>query len=136
MGKLRVVLENGRPADVLDVINCSCETDRASDVWRPAFEPMRRFLERALFECDAHDHLATAVPRRDGIQKLRAPVKHTNASRSTHLVSRKRQKIAAQFLYIERYVTGTLRSVDQRHRAHSASFGAKFGDWINRAERI
>src|SRR6185369_2812050 len=106
MRKLRVVLENSRPTDALDVINCSCETDRARDVWRPAFEPMRRFLKRALFERDAYDHFASAVPRRHRIQKLRASVKDADPSRCTHFVSRKRKKIAAQFLHIDRHVSG------------------------------
>ena len=97
---------------------------------------MRRFLKCALFERDAYDHFASAVPRRHGIQKLRASVKHANASRSAHLVSGERKEIAAQFLHIERHVADALRRVDQRQRAHSASFGAKLGDWINCAERI
>ena len=34
MRKLRVVLENCRASDLLDVINCCRESDRASDVGR------------------------------------------------------------------------------------------------------
>src|SRR6266576_3034831 len=84
---LRVVFENRRSADALDVFNRGREPDRACDVWRASFEPVRWFLECALFERDTYDHSATAVPRRHGIQKLRASVKRTDTSRSTHLMS-------------------------------------------------
>src|SRR5206468_2577993 len=97
---------------------------------------MRRPLERALVESDAHDHFATTVPRRHGIEELSAPMEYTDASRPTHLVSGKCQEITAQFAHIEWHVADALRRVDQRQRAHSASFGAKLGDWINCAERI
>src|SRR5262245_60631893 len=90
MGKLRVVLENCRASDHFNVIDRRRESDCARDVWRAAFEPVRRFLECAVFERDAYDHLATAVPRRHRIQKLRAPVKHADASRCTHFVSGER----------------------------------------------
>src|SRR5215813_1666016 len=136
MHKLRVMLENRRPTDALNVIDCGCETDRASDVWRPAFEPMRRFLECALFERDAYDHFAPAVPRRHRIQKLRASVKRADASWCTHFVSGECKKITTEFLHVERHVSGTLCRVDQRHRAHLTSFSTKFGDWINCPERI
>ncbi len=59
--KLRIVLENRRAPNVLDVINRGCESDRARDVWRASLEPVRRFLERAFFERDAHDHFAAAM---------------------------------------------------------------------------
>src|SRR5262249_43920755 len=136
MRKLRVVLENRQPADAIDIINRSCETDRACDIWRPAFEPVRRFLECALFESDAYNHFASAVPRRHRIQKLRASVKHTDASRCAHFVSGECKKITAKLAHIERHVAGTLRRVDHRYRAHSTSFGAKIRDWINCAQRI
>src|ERR1043166_4639883 len=47
MRKLRVVFENRRPPDLLDVINRGREADRARDTRRASFEPVRRFLERA-----------------------------------------------------------------------------------------
>src|SRR5438445_2091285 len=62
--KLRVVLENRRPPDLLDVINRGCEPDGACDVRRTSFEPVRRFLERALFQRNAHNHFAAAMPWR------------------------------------------------------------------------
>ena len=40
--KLRVVFENRRASDALDVINRCREPDRAGDVWRASFEPMWR----------------------------------------------------------------------------------------------
>src|SRR5215211_5581365 len=134
MGKLRVVLENCRASDLFDVINCGREADRPSNDGRASFEPVRRFLEGALFERDAYNHFASALPRRYGIQKLGAAVKHADASRGTHFVSRKCKKIAAQLLNVERHVPHALSRVDQRQRAHSASFGAKLGDWIDCAE--
>src|SRR6266480_6250241 len=73
--KLRVVLENCRASDRLDVINCGCQSDRASNVRCASLKPVRWFLECALFERDAYDHFASSVPRRHGIQKLRASVK-------------------------------------------------------------
>src|SRR5215216_4308340 len=108
MRKLRVVFKNCRAADCFDVINRCRKTDRASDVWRASFEPMRRFLECALFQRDAYDHFASALPWRHGIQNLSASVKHTDASWGTHLVPGERKKIAAQLLHIERHVSGTL----------------------------
>src|SRR4051794_4686010 len=122
MSKLRVVLKNGRAADRFDVLNCGCKADRASNVGCASFEPVRRFLKGALFERDAYDHFAAALPRRHGIQKTRASVKHANASRCTHFVSGECKEIAGQLLYIERYVSRTLGRVNQRQRAHSASF--------------
>src|SRR5215472_8582708 len=136
MRKLGVVLENCSASNPFDVINRCRESDRASNVRRPSFEPVRRFLECALFERDAHNHFASAMPWRDGIQKLRASVKHADTSWCTHLVSGEHKEVAAQFLYIDRNVSGTLRRIDQRQRANSASFGAKLGDWINCAERV
>src|SRR5215831_5890165 len=100
MRKLRVVLENCRASNRFDVINCGCEPYRTSNIRRPSFEPVSRFLECALFERDADDHFASALPRRHGIQNLRASVKHTDASRSTHFVSGTRHEIAPQLLNI------------------------------------
>src|SRR5437588_10890238 len=61
--KLRVVFENCRASDSLDVINRCREPDRARDARRASLEPLRRFLKYAFFQGDAHDHFATAVPR-------------------------------------------------------------------------
>ena len=111
--KLRVVFENRRASDALDVINCCRQPDRAGNVRRASLESVRRFLKRALFERDAYDHFASALPRRHRIEKLRASVKHADASRSTHFVSGERKEIAAQFLHIERHVPDALRRVHQ-----------------------
>src|SRR5437667_12023471 len=70
--KLRVVFENRRPPDVLDVINRGCESDRARDVCRASLEPGRRFLERACFERDAHDPFSAAMPCWDPIEQFSA----------------------------------------------------------------
>src|SRR5206468_1155373 len=85
--KLRIVLENCRPADPLDVINCGCEPDGTCNIGRTSLEPVRRFFKRALFERDAHDHFAAAMPWWHRIEDLSAPIEHANSSRSTHLVS-------------------------------------------------
>ena len=136
MRKLRVMLEDCRASDLLDVINCRRESDRSSNVGRAGFESMRRFLERAFIERDAYNHFAAALPRWHGIQKLRPSVKRANSSRPTHFVSGEGKEIAAQLLYIERHVSCTLGRIDQRQRADSASFGAKLGDWIDCAKLI
>ncbi len=136
MRKLRVVFENCRPPDLLDVINRGCEPDRAGDIWRAGFESMRRFLERALIKSDAYDHFAAAVPRRHRIENLGSSVKRADPSRSTHLVSGKRQEIAAHFAHIDRHVPYALRGVHERERAHCVRFLAKLSHWIDCAERI
>ena len=102
----------------------------------PAFEPVRRFLECALFERDAYDHFAAAVPWRHRIQNLRASVEHADAGRPAHLMSGKRKEIAAELLHIERHVPDALRSVHEREYACCARFRTKLRDRINRAERI
>src|SRR2546430_12476774 len=136
MRKLRVVLKNCRASDPFDVINRCRESDRACDVGRASFEPMRRFLECALFERDAYDHFTATVPRWHRIQDLRASVERTDTGRCTHFVSGKREEIAAQLLHIERHMPDALRRVDQRQRAYCARFLAEFSDWIDCAQRI
>src|SRR5205823_10247433 len=130
MRKLRVVLENHRPPDLLDVINRGCKPNSACDVWRSCFEAVRRFLERALFQSDAHDHFTATVPRWHRIENRRAPVKRADPSRSTHLVSGERKEIAAQFAHIDRHVSRALRGVHERERAHRMRLLAKFRDGI------
>src|SRR5262245_5342752 len=61
MRKLRIVFENRLPPDRLDVINRGREPDRARDTRRASFEPVRRFLKRAFFKRDAHDHLTATM---------------------------------------------------------------------------
>src|SRR5258708_24975182 len=90
--KLRVVFENCRPPNLLDVINRSGKADGSRNIWRAGLEPMRRLLERALVESDAHDHFAATVPRRHGIENVSTPIEHADAGRTTHLVSGKRQE--------------------------------------------
>src|SRR5580765_3325335 len=60
--QLRVVLKNRWPPDLLDVINRCREPDRTSDIWRAGLEPVRRFLKRAFFEGNAHNHFTAAMP--------------------------------------------------------------------------
>src|SRR5437588_8203512 len=107
------MFKNCCASDPLDVIDRCSKPNCAGNVRRASLEPVRRFLERALLESDAYDHFATAVPWRHRIQNLRAPIEHTDASRSAHLMSRKRKEVAVQLLYIERYVSDALRRVDQ-----------------------
>src|SRR5207249_11597077 len=61
--KLRIVFENCRPPDLLNVIDRSREADGSRNIWRSALEPKRRLLERALRKGDPYDHFATSVPR-------------------------------------------------------------------------
>src|SRR6266581_6377691 len=130
------MFENCRPPNPLDIINRGCEPDRVGDIWRAGLEPMRRLLERALVESNAHDHFAAPVPRRHGIEDLSAPIEYADSSWSTHLVSGKRQEITAQFAHIEWQMPDALRSVHERECAHCARLFAKLGDWIDCAERI
>src|SRR5439155_23776606 len=132
--KLRVVLENRRAPDLLDVINGGCKPDSACDVWRTCFEPVRRFLERALLESDAYNHFAAAVPWRHRIENLGSSMEHADPSRSTHFVSRKRQEIATQLAHVDWHVPRALRCIDEREGAHRMRFRAEFGHWIYRAE--
>src|SRR5207244_13524098 len=94
--QLRIMFENCRPPDPLNVINRSCKPDGSRNIWRSALEPMRRLLERALVESDAYYHFATTVPRWHRIQGPRSSVEHADSSRTTHLVSGKRPELAAQ----------------------------------------
>ena len=132
--KLRVVFENRRASDLLDVINRGSEPDGARDIGRTSLEPMRRFLKGALFKSDADDHFATAVPRRDGIENLRTRVKHADSGRSTHFVSGERQEIAAQVAHIDWHVSRALRRVHKRKRAYCMRLLAEFRDGIDCAQ--
>src|SRR5439155_25274004 len=68
--KMRVMLKNCWASDTLDVINRSREANRACKIWRAGFKSMRRFLKRALFQSDTHDHLTAAMPWRHRIEDL------------------------------------------------------------------
>ena len=95
---------------------------------------MRRILERALFQSDAYNHLAAAVPRRQRIENLSAPIEDADPSRSTHLMSGEREEITAHFAHIDWHMPGALRRVHQCEGPYCPCFRAKFGDWINCAE--
>ena len=99
--QLQVVFKNRCPTDLLDVIDRGCEANGVSDTRRTSFESMRRLLEHAPLEGDAHDHFAAPVPRRHGIENLSAPIEDTDPSRSTHLMSREREEITAQLAHID-----------------------------------
>src|SRR5437867_4939935 len=130
------MFENCRPPDLLDVINRSGKADGSRNIWRAGLEPMRRLLERAFVESDAHYHFAATVPRRHGIEDLSAPIQHADAGRTTHLVSGKCQEIAVQFAHIEWQMSDALRSVHESECAHCPRPPAKLGGWIDCAERI
>src|SRR5712691_4063636 len=51
-GQLRIVRENSRTFDLLEIINRGGESDRAGDVWRARLEAVRRFFEGALLQGD------------------------------------------------------------------------------------
>src|SRR5947208_13078655 len=82
--QLRIVLENCCASDSIKVINGRGETNCARDIWRTSFESMWSFLERALFQSNAHNHFSAAVPGRHGLQNLLPCVKYSYARRSTH----------------------------------------------------
>src|ERR1041385_7516687 len=108
-GEVQVMLKNRFASDSLDVINRRREANRASDIGCATLEPMRRFLKRALFQRNAHDHFAAAVPRRDCIENFSASIEHADSSRTTHFVSGKRKQIAAQLSHIKRHASRALR---------------------------
>ena len=94
---------------------------------------MRRSLKSAFLECDADNHFAAAVPGRQRFQNCGATVERPAAGRATHFVTGESEKIATQFLHIERQMPGTLRGIDQGKRADRVRLPAKFGDGIYRA---
>ncbi len=136
MRKLRVVFENCRASDTLDVIDRGRETDRARDIRCAGFKSVGRFLKRAFFQSDADNHFAAAVPWRDRIQNRRPSVKRADASRATHFVSGEGEEIAAQLLHVDGHMSHALRRVHQRERADRVRFGAEFGDRIDCAEGV
>src|SRR5262245_7466314 len=60
--QLRVMFKDRRAPDSIQIINRGGKTDRAGDIWRPGFESMRPLLKRALFQSNAYDHFAAALP--------------------------------------------------------------------------
>src|SRR5207249_3489581 len=94
--KLRIVLEDRRTSDLLDIINCGREANRAGDIGRASFKPMRRSFKRSFFQGHAYDHFTATMPWRPRIENLRSPVKRAAATRATHLVSGIGPAIAAQ----------------------------------------
>ena len=136
MRKLRVVFENCGASDTFDVINRGRETDRARYIRCPGFKPVRRFLKRAFFQSDAHDHFAAAVPWRDRIQNRRPPVKRADASRATHFMPGEGEKIAAQLLHIDGHMSRALGRVHQRESTDRVRFGAEFGNRIDCAKGV
>ena len=97
------------------------------------FEAVRRFLEGALLERDADDHLSAAMPGRNLLENFRAAVKRTDAGWGAHFVSGESEEIATEFLDIERHVTCALRGIDERERADRARLSAKLRNRIDRA---
>ena len=134
--KMPVVFENRRTSDLFDVINCGREANRAGDIGRASFKPMRRSFKRSFFQGHAYDHFTATMPWRHRIENLRSSVKRADASRATHLVSGKRQKIAAQLAHINRHMSHALRCVHQRECAHSVRFRAEVDHRINCAQRV
>src|SRR2546421_45645 len=99
---LRVVFENRRASNLLNVIDRCRQSDRAGNVRCAGFETMRRFLETAFLQGHAHDHFAATVPGRHRIKNSLPAVKHADTGRSTHLVTGESEEIAAESLDIDR----------------------------------
>src|SRR4029077_9898638 len=93
-------------------------------------------LKRALFQMDAHDHFASPMPGRHRIKNLSTPIKHANASRSTHLVSGEGKEITAHFAHIDWQMAHALSRVHQCKRADSMRLRAEFTHWIDCAEGV
>ena len=135
-GQLRIVRENRRSSDALEIINRRGQSDRSGDVGRASLEAVRRFLECALLQSNADDHLAAAVPRWHRLENLGATVKHADAGRRTHFVTGEGEEIATHLLHIDRQMPGALRRIDEGQGADGARLPAKLGYRIDRAERI
>ena len=134
--KMRIMFENCRAADPLDVINRGGEPDRAGDVRCARLKSVGRFLERAFFQGDADDHLPAAMPWGNGIENIGPPVKRPDASRSAHFVSGESEEIAAQLADIDRQMSYALGRIHQRERADRPRFVTKLGNRIDRSEGI
>src|SRR4029077_7487083 len=130
------MFENRRASDSIKIINRRSETDGTGDIWRASFEPMRRFLERAFFQSDAHNHFTTAMPGRYGIQDLLWRIKSADPSRSTHLVSGERHEIAAQLAHVDRQVSHALCRIHECEGACGVRFLTQLGHRINCPQRI
>src|SRR5690242_17698494 len=99
-GQMQVMLKNCFASDPLDVINRRREANRASDIGGATLESVRRFLKSALFQGNAHDHFAAAVPGWRCVENFGASTEHADSSRTTHFVSGKGKQIAAQFSHV------------------------------------
>src|SRR5438552_16351924 len=99
--KLRVVLENCRASNLLEVINRCREADRAGDIRRAGLKPMGRFLKRGFFQGDAHDHCAAAMVWRHGIKNLRACVEGSDAGACTNFVRGKFEECAVKLANVD-----------------------------------
>ena len=95
MSELRVVLENRRASDLLNVVNGRFQTDGSRNIGRAGLKTVRRFLERTSLKRDTDNHFAAAMPWRNSIQNLAAGIECSDARRPTHFVAGKGEKIAA-----------------------------------------
>ena len=94
MSELRVVLENRRASDLLNVVNGRFQTDGSRNIGRAGLKTVRRFLERTSLKRDTDNHFAAAMPWRNSIQNLAAGIECSDARRPAHLVTGKGDKIA------------------------------------------
>src|SRR5437016_648249 len=110
-GQSLLMFENVVTSELLDEVDRRTKADRAGDVRRPRFEPVRRLLVLGLLEGDVEDHLAAALPGRHCRQQLIAAIERTDPGRPVNLVAGQRVKVAAERLYIDRQPRSDRKSV-------------------------
>ena len=132
-GETGIVFEDCVPPNPHEILDCGGQANRASDVGRPGFKPVRWLFEAALFQSHARDHFAAAMPWRKRLENLGSSVQAADAGRSRHFVSGKSGEIATEIANVYRQVAGTLGEVDEGDGSDSARTAAQLGDRVDRA---
>src|SRR5438046_10585452 len=83
-GKLRIVLENGGPSNLLEVVNCRSQAYRPCNIRRAGLKSVRGFLEGAFVQSTTDAHFAPAFPRRDGVENLSPTTRCANDAAPAH----------------------------------------------------
>ena len=123
---VRVVPRNGLQPDAVQVIQRRAQPHRVGEIRRAGLELVRNLLPRAAEKIDACDHVAAALERRHFLQLFLPAVERADASRSANFVPGKSQKIAADFLHVDRRDGRALGGVHQRDDAALPRARAQF----------
>ena len=81
-------------------------------------------------------HLTATVIRRSRFKNLRSTIERADSGWRAHFVTGKGEEIAADFLHVDRSMTGTLRSINEGGNAQFARAGANLGHRIDRAQGV